>query len=293
MRVLAVAFLITSSFAAHVNKQVAAASPVREQLHVDIGEAVLNVDAWGHGESVILLPDGGGSSSDYEQIGLAFATRGYRVFAVNFRGVRGSSGSLQGLTLHDYARDVARLIERVGGGRAHVLGAGLTSRVARCVAVDHPERVATLTLLAAGGKIPGDADAIAAVNRYFEDASMTREDLEKYAREALFPPGSDVSRFLTFRDLWPAARTAQGAASRATPVDDWWSGGRAPMLVIQGQLDRVAPVGNGRLLKDTYRDRVTLVELAGTGHMVFFERPSDVLHHAVEFWALHRTAAVR
>ena len=39
------------------------------------------------------------------------------------------------------------------------------------------------------------------------------------------------------------------AAQKTVPTEEWWGGGRARMLVIQGKQDRVAPVGNGHDLR--------------------------------------------
>ena len=282
-RQLFIACLLAGLLAPNLSGQ----SPDREELRVDVGDAVLNLTAWGQGESVILISGGGGSAGDYEAIGPAFAAKGFRVFAVNARGVRGSSGSLEGLTLHDYARDVARLIDQVAAGQAHVFGPRMGSRIARCVAADFPERVATVTVVAAPGKVAGDPEAQAAAQLYFNDAAITRDELRELAQLALFAPGSDPSTFLAAREDWAEARAAVARANLVTPVDDWWLGGEAPMLVIQGESDRLAPVANGRLLKEVAPGRVTLVELEDTGHMADFERPTEVVEAAVEFWRQH------
>jgi len=60
------------------------------------------------------------------------------------------------------------------------------------------------------------------------------------------------------------------------PLESWWPGGTAPMLVIQGLADAMAPPENGRSLKADYPNRVTLVELAGLGHLMMRERPDLV-----------------
>jgi SAM-dependent methyltransferase len=44
---------------------------------------------------------------------IELARRGYRAIAVNPRGIRGSTGPLENITYHDYAADVAALIDRV------------------------------------------------------------------------------------------------------------------------------------------------------------------------------------
>jgi len=123
---------------------------------VDVGAARLETVTWGDGEPIVLLPGTGYSSTAFSLLGPELARRGYRAIAVNPRGVRGSTGPLGGLTYHDYAADVGRVIERVAGGRAHVLGWAWGNRIARTLAADSPERVATVVLIAAGGKVPPD-----------------------------------------------------------------------------------------------------------------------------------------
>jgi pimeloyl-ACP methyl ester carboxylesterase len=74
------------------------------------------------------------------------------------------------------------------------------------------------------------------------------------------------------------------APSQSTPVESWWAGGKAPMLVLQGLQDVIAPPENGRSLKQDYPDRVTLVEFADLGHSMVRERP-DLLANAIASWA--------
>jgi pimeloyl-ACP methyl ester carboxylesterase len=65
------------------------------------------------------------------------------------------------------------------------------------------------------------------------------------------------------------------AATRSAPLEAWWSGGKAPMLVIQGLEDRMAPLGNGRALREQFADRVELVELPNAAHLMALERPAE------------------
>ena len=83
----------------------------------------------------------------------------------------------------------------------------------------------------------------------------------------------------------------QGAAVRRTPTDDWWSGGGAPMLVVQGLDDRIAPPANGRALRDE-RVNTTLIELDGAGHALLPEQP-DAIGAAVLDFLQQRTLGQR
>ena len=56
--------------------------------------------------------------------------------------------------MHDLAADVAGVLEAVDcGAAAHLVGHAFGNRVARCLAVDRPSLVRSVTLLAAGGLI--------------------------------------------------------------------------------------------------------------------------------------------
>ena len=250
---------------------------------VDVGTARLETVTWGSGEPVILLPGTGYSSSAFMLVGPELARRGYRAIAVNPRGVRGSTGPLAGLTYHDYAADVGAVIDRVAGGRAHVLGWAWGNRIARTLASDKPQRVASVVLVAAGGKVPADP-IVAETTARLREPGLSAEERTKTLALRLLGPGSDPSLLLPIQESWPEAQASQAAAGRATRLEEWWSGGSAPMLVIQGLQDKVAPPGNGRDLKSNYADRVTLVEIDGAGHGVVVEHPARIADEVVTFF---------
>jgi pimeloyl-ACP methyl ester carboxylesterase len=249
---------------------------------VDIGRAQLETVTWGTGEPIILLPGTGFSSTAFTLLGPELARRGYRAIAVNPRGVRGSTGPLDGLTYHDYAADIAAVIDRVAGGRAHVLGWAWGNRLARTLATDLPQKVASVVLVAAGGKVPPDSVAAGTAAK-LRQADLTDEERTRLFASRMLGPGSDPAPLLAIQESWPEALTSQAGAGRPTRLDEWWSGGSAPMLVIQGLQDVVAPPGNGRDLKANYPDRVTLVEIDGAGHALVVEHPARIADETVKF----------
>jgi len=52
---------------------------------------------------------------------------------------------------------------------------------------------------------------------------------------------------------------------RETPLKEWWAGGSAPMLVVQGTKDVVAVPENARRFAAEFPDRVTVVEIPHAG----------------------------
>lgn len=261
-----------------------AQAPVTEI--VDVGTVRLETVTWGEGDPIILLPGSGYSSTAFSLVGPELARRGYRAIAVNPRGVRGSAGPLTGLTYHDYAADVGRIIDRLAPGRAHVLGWAWGNRIARCLAVDSPQRVANVVLVAAGGKVPPDP-ALAQLNARSRQPQVSLEEQTRILALRMLAPGSNPARLVAIQESWPEAQASQRAAGAATPLDQWWSGGSAPMLVIHGLQDKVAPPGNGRDLKSSYAERVTLVEIDGAGHAVVVEHPERVADETVRFLRKH------
>jgi pimeloyl-ACP methyl ester carboxylesterase len=248
------------------------------------GPAVIEALLRGQGPPVILIPGLAGDASLFDPLAEAIAQAGFLAAAVNPRGVGESTGPLEGLTLHDFAADMAGVIEALGPP-AHVVGKAFGNRIARCVAADRSDLVRSLVLLNAGG-LEGPDEAAAAAFRSLREAAVWEERHLPAMRTALFSPRSDARVWLGMR-RWPAAEAAQTCAARATPSKAWWHGGSAPMLVVQGVDDRIAPPANGRALREAFPDRVTLVEIAGAGHALLPEQPRLVAEAVISFFRRH------
>ena len=53
------------------------------------------------------------------------------------------------ITLHDFARDIAEVVKKLGGGKAVVVGHAFGNWVARMTAADHPDLVRGVVIAAA------------------------------------------------------------------------------------------------------------------------------------------------
>jgi pimeloyl-ACP methyl ester carboxylesterase len=236
----------------------------------------------GAGDTVVLLP------APYHLDYLApFAQRlaeaGFRAVVVNWRGIGESTGPLDGLTLHHLATDIAGVIEALAAAPAHVVGHAFGNRVARCLAADRPDLVRRVVLLAAGGLVPTDPEAVRAAECLRREQLTESERLE--LRKVIhLSPASDARllRQAQQSPVWAATNVAE-RVSQAPPLADWWEGGTAPLLVIQGLDDRRAPPGNGRVLRDQVGDRVRLVEIPQAGHFLVLEQPQAVAEAVTAF----------
>jgi len=227
-----------------------------------------------------MLPSLGRSAADFARLGNDLANAGFQAVAINPRGIAGSTGRLDEITLHDLARDIAEVIDALDLKPAHVLGHAFGNRIARCVAADFPASVRTVTLLAAGGRIKPDKT----IAERFRDALLgdpTAPEFIAALQAYLFSPHTDAR---IWRDGWaPATAAAQLKAAQATDPAAWWRAGRAPLLVIQGLDDVAAPPANGRLLQQELGGRVTLIEIERAGHALLPEQPMRIANAVVAF----------
>lgn len=220
------------------------------------------------GPLVVMVPAGSRGGSDFNKLSLALAECGWRTAAVNPRYAGKSEGPLDGLTLHDLAGDLAGVIDALDGRPAAVIGHAFGNRVARCLAADRPELVRCLVLLAAGGKFPPPPELLEAMKRLSTEG-ITDDERKAALKAAFFASDSDPSPWMT--GFWPKARMMR--SSKPTPIEEWWSGGNAPIMVIQGLEDISALPDNGRALKEEFGERITLIEIPNAAHALLSEQP--------------------
>src|SRR5689334_16289490 len=219
---------------------------MQQHRNIEVGGATLECTFYGPGTPVVLLANAGRSTGYFDDLARALAARGLQGICINMRGTGESRGSLDGITVHDLAADVAGVIEAVGCGPAHLVGHAFGNRVARCLAVDRPSLVRSVTLLAAGGLV-ASSTPIGTHFRNATEARMNGSDCVTVLGARWLSPASDP-KMLAQVECWPAALLAHFAAGRDMALDEWWGAGTVPVLAIQGLDDEVAPPGNGHAL---------------------------------------------
>jgi len=188
---------------------------------------------------------------------------------------------MEGLTLHDYARDVAAVIQRLGGGSAFVLGHAFGQWIARCLAVNHPGLVRGVILAAAAAKSGQPPSLRQALNTCI-DITLADDVRLAALRVAFFAPGHDPSCWLG--NWHPVASRSQRSASAATPTETWWHAGSAPVLDIQAEHDPWRPAGTRMAIREELgADRVTVVVIADASHALIPEQPDAVVRAVCEW----------
>jgi pimeloyl-ACP methyl ester carboxylesterase len=249
-----------------------AAPPARSRTLVQHAGVTIETIVEGAGPAVVLLPSLARDSEDYDAVAEGLAGRGLRVLRPQPRGIGKSRGTLAGVTLHDFARDVAEVIRQLGDGRAVVVGHAYGNWVARMTAVDHPTLVRGVVIAAAASK-EYDPSLRLEIDKAGE-ATLPEAVRLAALRKAFFAPMSDPRVWLS--GWHPSIRDAQRAAAAAVPQQEWWPGGRAPLLDLQAGQDPFRMPSTRREMKDEFGERVTIALIKDASHALFPERPTEV-----------------
>jgi pimeloyl-ACP methyl ester carboxylesterase len=167
--------------------------------------------------------------------------------------------------LDDLADDAAGLLDAIGIDAAHIVGASMGGFIAQLVAINHPDRVLSLTSIMSG---PGGTDAVPPKPREerIEQAMSIRRVLlgsgdpfdEAFERARAGRANDRAYYPVGFGRQFIAILAAKGRVERLKKV-------RRPALVIHGIDDVLVPVENGRLVADAVPG-ARLIEFQGMGH---------------------------
>jgi pimeloyl-ACP methyl ester carboxylesterase len=238
------------------------------------GDTQIEILAQGEGPLAVLLPSLGRGAADFDEIAERLADAGLRVLRPEPRGIGQSRGSMTGIDLHDYAADVAAVIEHDRNGPALVVGHAFGNRVARMLATDRPELVRAVCLVAANvGHAPSPPTVRAAIKT---SGDPSRPEAERLAglQFAFFAPGNDARAWLA--GWYPEVLAAQRIAGDRTARTEDYAGGNAPILYLQPDHDPLAHVEDAEEFKRALGARVTVVIIRNASHAVIAEQPAAV-----------------
>lgn len=170
----------------------------------------------------------------------------------------GGDNSQAPYTLSDMAADAVGVLDHLGIDAAHVVGASMGGMIAQTMAIEHPQRVRSLTSIMS---TTGDPD----VGTPDADLIGTLVDVRPTEREASIEFGANVIRAISSPDHYDEARaqarstaeTDRGINPEATPrqlLAILASGSRAeglerldlPCLVVHGRQDRLVAFSGGQ-----------------------------------------------
>jgi 3-oxoadipate enol-lactonase len=234
----------------------------------------------GEGEPLVLVHGVGGDGGMWDGVVSALPPR-FRTIRVDLRGHGRSPLIGEPVTVQDLARDVTGVMDALGVPKASIAGFSLGGLIAQAIALESPDRVDKLALVATvAGRTPEEQArsaarievvrekglaAIAAGNRefWFSDAFRRDHPEAVEARVRQFMACDPVSYLHAF------AVFAKGDfVGRLGEI-------RAPTLVVAGEFDPAATARMARLMHERIAGS-RLEILAGMRHALLIECPRRV-----------------
>ena len=245
---------------------------------VDIDGIEIAYERFGSGPPLLLLTGLGGVGRAWGSHIERFADR-FTTVVPDHRGTGASSRPATGYTIEALAADMAGLVRHVGLGKSHVVGSSTGGAIAQVMALDHPDTVASMTLVSSwAGPDPYFSNQFA-VRRLI----LLEQGLAAYTRASslfLFAP--------SFAAASPQAVEAWIDRATSHPGDPDIMRQRIEMIMAHDQRDRLAAisvptlvvVGDEDICTPLFASRELAESIPGAvlevfrgGHLIYLERP--------------------
>jgi pyruvate dehydrogenase E2 component (dihydrolipoamide acetyltransferase) len=253
---------------------------------VEVGGRTLQYLKIGEGERspVLLLHGYGGDINIWVFNQEALAEVGRTVYALDLPGHGQSSKDVGEGNLGSFVDAVAGFMDEMGIEKAHLVGHSMGGAVAGSFALAHPDRVASLVLIASAG-LGEEINA-----EYIEGFIVANRRREmKNTLGLLFANPDLVTRdlvndVLRFKRMDGVDEALRATADKVFPEGKQadlpdLSGLDTPILAIWGQVDQICPVSHSENLPDGARVEI----LEDTGHMPQMEAAGQVNRLIGEF----------
>lgn len=252
----------------------------------DHAEAQLYYEVTGEAGTTVVLLTGwavGGGVWEYQVPALAPR---HRVVTLDNRGAGRTRAPTRAWTMAELARDVVALLDHLGASDAHVVGCSMGGMVAQEVALQAPERVRSLTLIAThAGRLQDKLPRLGTLVSFAKVNTGSAEERHAAVRAMLFPADylataapEPIDRAIRrdFLEQPPLAdRMAQLGAIMRHDTAARLPSLRVPTLVIVAGQDRLLPPSGCEALGRLIPGARTL-SMPEAGHGIIGQRPEPV-----------------
>jgi pimeloyl-ACP methyl ester carboxylesterase len=249
----------------------------------------------GGGETVLLVMGLGYPAAMWYRTAPALVDR-YRVISVDNRGA-GRTGDVVGApySVEMMAADLNAVLDAAGVDAAHVVALSLGGLLGQELALSYSERVRSLTLVATH---PGaavavwDADALVVLASRGEAGVRAAAEMSIPFNYAPATAREQIEQDWAVR--FPLACTAAGYAAQLSGTAPWVKLDQlptldVPTLILHGDLDRLVPTENGRILADAIPG-AELQIVVGANHLLITDREDEV-NRLLRNWLDRQAAA--
>ncbi|MFC3850032.1 3-oxoadipate enol-lactonase [Corynebacterium hansenii] len=212
-----------------------------------------------------------------------------RIVAADLRGHGQSPAPTGEYAMEDLAADVLALMDSLGIDRAHLVGLSLGGAVAQTIALDHPERLETLTLISTAPKFGETQTWLDKAEKVREQGTGVLADTvvgnwftdECFASNPALPRRfADGIRTTSDDGYAGCCHAIAGFDARARLADI-----TVPTWVIAGEEDTSTPLPVVASLHDGIPGS-RFTKISPAKHLVNVERPADVNRVLAEQWGL-------
>ena len=256
-------------------------------------------DTAGVGPAVVFLHGIGGNRTNWHDQLPAFAGRGFCAISWDARGY-GLSDDYDGpLDFADFSHDLARLLDHLGVGRAHLVGLSMGGRILQDFYPRYPDRVATLVLCAT---FPGFDEALTPEKRAefvrLRKAPLVAgkepKDIAPVVAKTLIGPRATDAHFqrlvdsmtMLHKESYIKTVEASTLYDRSASLPDI----AVPVLLVFGGADTLAVPAVGERMAAELPD-ARLIVMPDAGHLVNIELPAEFNESVLAFLDANRDAA--
>src|SRR3954468_14436153 len=251
--------------------------------HLRIGDYDLFHQRQGSGTEPLLLIQGmSGTHLSWGDPFLEQLADDFDVVTYDHRGIGRSAPVSAPFTIAELADDAAQILDALGWETAPVMGISMGGMVAQELALNHGDRIRTLTLGCTYCGGPGASLTSPAVGQRLGAAMMAGDrDAAIHAMYEINVSGAFAAQEANFAPFLAMAKSLpapipvilmQMQAIQQHDTSARLPSLHLPTLVIHGDEDQMLPVANGRLIASLVPG-ARLEVLEGVGHLFWWEQP--------------------
>lgn len=214
-----------------------------------------------------------------------FEAQNFRIVLHDFRGQLKSSKPKGPYTFAQHTNDVIALMDHLGIAKAHLIGTSYGGEVGLRLAIDHPSRVQTLSVIDSVSELD---ERLRDTVSGWKDAAATRHGETFFNRmmPSIYSPGF-IDRNREMLNQRAKAMNAIGSDyydGQITLYDTFLNDVTmtpelhripCPTLILCGELDTLKPVKFSALMAQAIPNSEFLI-LPDCGHVAIFEKPNEL-----------------
>jgi pimeloyl-ACP methyl ester carboxylesterase len=260
---------------------------------VHVGDIRMAYQVLGQGEPLVMITGLNAAMDLWDNRFLDDLSSKYQVIIFDNRGIGYTTATPANFSIGQLANDTAGLMDALGIEQANILGYSMGSFVAQELAIDHPEKVKKLILLASncGGShtIQPAPDIFREIPDLSEPSNLTPQELKKFL-DILFPPEwLTVNPDIYMRFTQTEESSTPENLTKQVMAVALWSGSYdrldrviSPTLIVAGMKDVIIPPDNSLILAEKINGS-WLVRFENAGHGLVFQYPDELARIVTDF----------